>query len=273
MENGTAPAEITTAITDDDLDVVKSWLNAGGDPNALGTRPNTLLSEAARRGYVDMMDLLISRGADVDATNAEGRTALNSLLNYFTVHTSLPALRLLLSNGADVNLAIPQSAELCAGKSPLMYAACAGGPGVVEVLLRAGADLEHRANVYYGQNCNAEEYARSRAFEGSRIAESAYFLRHVRLAGGWTRYFLRPHKSLLVLRALCHRGRATFSARTPEVFVRLFGAPDGRHRKYTMRRRVDLPDPLFWRVLEFALGTVYDYPWVRQRVRARAAAS
>ena len=145
MENGTAPAEITTAITDDDLDVVKSWLNAGGDPNALGTRPNTLLSEAARRGYVDMMDLLISRGADVDATNAEGRTALNSLLNYFTVHTSLPALRLLLSNGADVNLAIPRSAELCAGKSPLMYAACAGGPGVVEVLLRAGADLEHRA--------------------------------------------------------------------------------------------------------------------------------
>ena len=273
MENGTAPAEITTAITDDDLDVVKSWLNAGGDPNALGTRPNTLLSEAARRGYVDMMDLLISRGADVDATNAEGRTALNSLLNYFTVHTSLPALRLLLSNGADVNLAIPRSAELCAGKSPLMYAACAGGPGVVEVLLRAGADLEHRANVYYGQNCNAEEYARARAFEGSRIAESADFLRDVRLAGGWLRYFLRPHKSLLVLRALCHRGRATHDNRTPEVLVRLFGAPDARRRKYTIRGRSDLPDPLFWRVLEFSLGPVYDYPWVRQRVRARAAAA
>ena len=273
MENGTAPAEITTAITDDDLDVVKSWLNAGGDPNALGTRPNTLLSEAARRGYVDMMDLLISRGADVDATNAEGRTALNSLLNYFTVHTSLLALRLLLSNGADVNLAIPQSAELCAGKSPLMYAACAGGPGVVEVLLRAGADIEHRANVYYGQNCNAEEYARSRAFEGSRIAESAYFLRHVRLAGGWTRYFLRPHKSLLVLRALCHRGRATYDARTPEVLVRLFDEPEARRRNNAVRGRTDLPDPLFWRVLEFALGPAYDYPWVRERVRARAAAA
>ena len=281
MENGTAPAEITTAIIHDDLDVVRAWLDGGGDPNALSDRSGvgtiTLLSEAAWRGNIDMMHLLISRGADVDATNAEGRTALNSLLNYFTVHTSLPALRLLLSNGADVNLAIPQSAELCAGKSPLMYAACAGGPGVVEVLLRAGADIEHRANVYYGQNCNAEEYARSRAFEGSRIADSAYFLRHVRLAGGWLRYFLRPHKNLLVLRALCHRERATHDNRTPEVLVRLFGAPDGRRRTRSTRAtegvRVHLPDPLFWRVLEFALGTVYDYPWVRQRVRARAAAS
>ena len=153
-----------------------------------------------------------------------------------------------------------------------MYAASVGGPGVVRMLLRAGADLEHRGNDYPGQNCNAEEYARSRASAYRSKSESADFLRDVRLAGGWTRYFLRPHKSLLVLRALCHRGRATFSGRTPEVLVRLFGAPDGRRRKYTIQGRVDLPDPLFWRVLEFALGTAYDYPWVRQRVRARAAA-
>ena len=93
-----------------------------------------------------MMHLLISRGADVDATNAEGRTALNSLLNLidFSVHTSLPALRVLLSNGADVNLAIHKSGVHCAGKSPLMYAASVGGPGVVDMLLRAGADPKHR---------------------------------------------------------------------------------------------------------------------------------
>ena len=107
----------------------------------------------------------------------------------------------------------------------------------------------------------------------SKKKKSADFLRHVRLAGGWTRYFLRPHYDLLVFRALCHRQRATFNGRTPEVLVRLFGAPDARRRKYTIRGRADLPDPLFWRVLEFSLGTVYDYPWVRQRVRARAAAS
>ena len=152
-----------------------------------------------------------------------------------------------------------------------MCAAFAGGPDMARLLLRAGADPEHRDE----GNCTAEESFRS---NGSMYAEQcADFLRDVRLAGGWKRYVLQPKYDLLVLRALCHRGRATLSARTPEVLVRLFGAPDGRRRTRSPRatagvRRVHLPDPLFWRILEFALGTAYDYPWVRQRVRARAAA-
>ena len=148
-----------------------------------------------------------------------------------------------------------------------MIAANDQGPDVIRLLLRAGADPEHRD----GRNRTAEESYRStsRSENGLKCAD---LLRDVRLAGGWARYALQPHYGLLVLRALCHRDRASFSDRTPEVLVRLFGAPDGRRRKYTIRGRVDLPDPLFWRVLEFSLGTAYDYPWVRQRVRARAAA-
>ena len=115
-----------------------------------------------------------------------------------------------------------------------------------------------------------EERARSDSFR-ERPA-SADFLRDVRLAGGWVRYALQPHYDLLVLRALCHRRRATFDSWTPEVLVRLFGAPEARRRNNAVRGRTDLPDPLFWRVLEFSLGTPYDYPWVRQRLRARAAA-
>ena len=151
-----------------------------------------------------------------------------------------------------------------------MIAANEEGTDIIRLLLRAGADPEHRAS----DGHTAEEEYRQRVLDENVYAgRSADLLRDVRLAGGWVRYALRPHYDLLVLRALCHRGRATFSARTPEVLVRLFGAPDGRRRKYTIRGRVDLPDPLFWRVLEFALGAVYDYPWVRQRLRARAAAA
>ena len=120
MENGTAPAEITTAITDDDLDVVKSWLGSGGDPNALCTlaHMNGRSHEAARRGKPEiMMDLLISRGADVDATDPEGRTAVYQPAEL--LQHRLPALRVLLSNGADVNLA-KTARTLFAGKSPLM---------------------------------------------------------------------------------------------------------------------------------------------------------
>ena len=280
-DHGVAPDEIQAAVgngEEADIATVRQWLDTGGDANTkcltdYGGEPCVpILSRAARRGRAEMISLLLSRGANVDATDAEGATAMYEMLNYWATYGSLPALRLLLSNGADVNLALDST---FGGGTPLYLAAGGGNVDCVRMLLRAGADTEPRAC----DGRTAEEFARYREStplygeESPRHTASADFLRDVRLAGGWTRYFLRPHYDLLVFRALCHRQRATFNGRTPEVLVRLFGAPDARRRKYTIRGRADLPDPLFWRVLEFSLGTVYDYPWVRQRVRARAAAS
>ena len=292
MEASVVPEEIAEAIPAGEVEVVRSWLDNGGDASAKcqvsrhdGTTDlqplllaEPLLVAAAPFGRASIIDLLLSRGADIDATDADGRTALYQLLNYWRKHLSIPALGLLLSHGIDVNLAI-HSGDF-AGKSPLMIAVTFG-PDIVRLLLRAGADLEHRGRTSRAMAGlrTAEQLARSnvRLWNPEEHCASADFLSDVRLAGGWTRYFLRPHKSVLVLRALCHRGRATFSARTPEVLVRLFGAPDGRRRTRSTRAtegvRAHLPDPLFWRVLEFSLGTAYDYPWVRERVRARAALS
>ena len=275
MENGTAPVEIRQAIDDGDCGEVEAWLDRGGDPNAMLPsgdieRDWSLLRRAARRGRAEIISLLLSRGADIDATDRDGRTALYQMLNYWTAYGSLPALRLLLSRGPDVNLALNESSGF-AGRSPLHNTAAPGNVDPMRMLLRAGADPELRDS--YG--CTAEDHARRGVNRSSRsmyVEQCADLLRDVRLASGWVRYALRPHYDLLVLRALCHRQRSTFSGRTPEVLVRLFGAPDARRRKDTIRGRVHLPDPLFWRVLEFALGPVYDYPWVRQRVRARAAA-
>ena len=259
MENGQAPVN---AVEIGRIAEVEAWLDNGGDPNTLSSTYYSLLIVAARRGRANIINLLLSRGADIDATDDNGRTAVYEMLNYFNSHRSLPALRLLLSRGADVNLALHQNSGF-AGRTPLHNAAGGGHFDGVRMLLRAGADTEHRDR----DGRTAEEHARY--FNEEVMAN---LLRDVRIAGGWVRYALQPHYGLLVLRALCHRGRATFSARTPEVLVRLFGAPDARRRKYTIRGRVHLPDPLFWRVLVFSLGPVYDYPWVRERVRARAAA-
>ena len=273
MENGFAPDEIEASIIYEDLEVVKAWLDAGGDPNAKthpapGSQdvPNwSLLQLAASGGNVEIISLLLSRGADVNCTDAHGRSALYICINHL-YKECLPAIRVLLAHGADVNLA--RDDEMGWG-SPLILAVGEGSK-LQLALLRAGADIHYRAPAK--NNRTAEEYAR---YSGRH--READLLRDVRLAGGWARYALQPHYDLLVLRALLHRGRATLSARTPEVLVRLFGAPDGRRRTRSTRatagvRRVHLPDPLFWRILEFALGTAYDYPWVRQRVRARAAA-
>ncbi len=285
MEASVAPEEIAQAIMRGEVEVVRSWLDNGGDASAKWevSRSGTtdlepLLIVAARYGKPSIMELLLTRGADVDATDRDGRTAVYELLNCWTNHRSLAALKLLLSHGADVNLA-KTARTLFAGRSPLMNATSVEGPDIIRLLLRAGADPEHRAPGYDGYT--AEEVYREQTSSRRMFGESAYaercadLLRDVRWAGGWVRYALQPHYDLLVLRALCHRGRATYDARTPEVLVRLFGAPDARRRTRSARARegvrVHLPDPLFWRVLEFALGTVYDYPWVRQRLRARAA--
>ena len=270
MENGQAPFN---AIEMGRIAEVEAWLDNGGDPTMFSDiEPDrSLLRCAARRGRAEIISLLLSRGADIDATDADGRTAVYEMLNHWTRHRSLPALRVLLSHGADVNLVRTNDGFL-SGRSPLMIASNEQGPDIIRLLLRAGADPEHRGNDSSGRPVTAEEsYRSSRSMYSVRSAD---LLRDVRLAGGWVRYALQPHYDLLVLRALRHRGRATFSARTPEVLVRLFGAPAQARRRTrsAAREGVHVPDPLFWRVLEFALGPVYDYPWVRQRVRARAAA-
>ena len=289
-DQGYAPDEIRAAVgrgEEADVATVRQWLDTGGDANAKCLRDfdddfddarEPMLNRAARFGRREMMSLLLSKGADINATDSNGRTAVYELLNLWTQHRSLPALRMLLSQGADVNLA-RTTGGILGGRNPLMM--CGGhleSPDIIRLLLRAGADPEHRA--YDGDT--AEELYRTQTSSRRMFGESAYaercadLLRDVRWAGGWVRYALQPHYDLLVLRALCHRGRATHDARTPEVLVRLFGAPDARRRTRSARARegvrVHLPDPLFWRVLEFALGAVYDYPWVRQRLRARAAA-
>ena len=130
MENGQAPIGITYAIDNGDIAVVQIWLDRGGDPNAMcSDEPDwSLLRHAARHGRAEMISLLLSRGADIDATDADGRTAVYEMLNHWTRHSSLPALRLLLSHGADVNLARTNGGFL-SGRSPLMIASICNEQG------------------------------------------------------------------------------------------------------------------------------------------------
>ena len=72
------------------------------------------------------------------------------------------------------------------------------------------------------------------------------YLRDVvfRWAGGWVRYALQPHYGLLVLRALCHRGRASSRRRTPEALVRRWRAGKrGAHRRRGLARASDASPP------------------------------
>ena len=79
----------------------------------------------------------------------------------------------------------------------------------------------------------------------------------VRLAGSYKQYVLQDYKQLLRIRSLLARGRATMALETPEVIRRLFGGTAAASRHPPKRPRspperfAGVPDPIFWKVLEF----------------------
>jgi len=125
--------ELFASILREDLRRVNELLDA--DPKLARA-----LNEDGQSGLVAAMDLgakeiakaLISKGADVNAADAEGVTPL------FHCTDDADLARLLVSKGANVK-AIAKN-----GRTPLHEVACFGSPEVAELLIACGADVNAR---------------------------------------------------------------------------------------------------------------------------------
>lgn len=93
---------------------------------------STALIMAAEKGHEKVVMLLLDNGADINAANNFGGTALHGALS--DRHTDLA--QLLIKRGADVN-----SKHLGSNITVLMTAAVQGSTGVVLNLLEKGADV------------------------------------------------------------------------------------------------------------------------------------
>jgi ankyrin repeat protein/cytochrome c551/c552 len=123
--------DLVQLIRANDLATLKSRLAAGGNVNAKDARDTTLLMYAAGYGSVDAVRLLLSSGADVNARNQMGNTAL------LYGAGNLEKVRLLVDNKADVN------AKTKNGRTALMAAATSpGNSATVKLLLDKGADAK-----------------------------------------------------------------------------------------------------------------------------------
>jgi ankyrin repeat protein len=86
-------------------------------------------------GSAPIIEVLLEAGADPNARNAEGETALMLVART----GKLAAAKLLLDAGAEVN-----AREEWGSQSPLMWAAAQSQPAMVKLLIDAGAEVDAR---------------------------------------------------------------------------------------------------------------------------------
>jgi ankyrin repeat protein len=116
-------------------DALRTLLGKGANVNAAEGDGTTALHWASYRDDVESADLLIRAGASVNAANDLGATPLWTA----SLNGSELMVRRLLSAGANPN------AALLAGETPVMIASRSGKPAVVEQLIASGGKVNVRA--------------------------------------------------------------------------------------------------------------------------------
>lgn len=127
-------AEVADAARRQDRDTVRALLAGGADTNARQPDGATALHWAVHWQDVDMAALLIKAGADVNAANDYGIVPLSLACG----NGDAAAARLLLEAGASPNVAQPT------GETPAMTAARTGDVDVLRTLIEHGADVNGR---------------------------------------------------------------------------------------------------------------------------------
>jgi ankyrin repeat protein len=133
---GAAPTDvpIVEAAKKGDREALRTLVQQGADVNAREGDGATALLWAAYKDDVESAELLIRAGADVNAANDLGATPL-----WAAARNANPAMaRLLLDARAHTDI------PLLLGETPLVTAARSGSAEIAEMLLAAGAEVNAR---------------------------------------------------------------------------------------------------------------------------------
>ena len=128
------PVQFGIAIERGDVKTARAWLDEGLPPDFLADRIGTGLMIASWEGNIEMMELFVSRGANVNRATVNGEQALM----FAAWRGHLEAARWLLARGAQLNR---RGLEW----SALHYAVFAGREKVAQFLIERGADLNARS--------------------------------------------------------------------------------------------------------------------------------
>ncbi|MGH7503346.1 MAG: ankyrin repeat domain-containing protein [Longimicrobiales bacterium] len=123
---------VADAAQQGDIETVRRLLQQGADVNAAQGDGMTALHWAAQNGNPDMMRILLYAGASVQATTRLGGY---TPLHVASMHGLDDVVLLLLENGSDTDV------MTSTGVTALHFAAQAGRPQAIQVLLTHGADV------------------------------------------------------------------------------------------------------------------------------------
>lgn len=138
---GSSP--ISSAVFGGYTDILKSMIEMGAD--MLNTDKyrkeytDDYIFKASENGHLDIVDLCINKGVDINKTSNSGYTALHSAALY----NRIEVVKFLVSNKANVNL------RENGGQTPISIAANKGFEEIVEILLKNGADPTIKDNKGY----------------------------------------------------------------------------------------------------------------------------
>ncbi len=126
---------VADAAMQGDRATVRALLKQGADVNAVQGDGLTALHWAARKGDAELASTLVLAGANVQATT---RLGAYTPLHMAAEAGSAGVVKALVTGGADVN------AATLAGTTPLMLAAAAGDVESIKALVQAGANVNAR---------------------------------------------------------------------------------------------------------------------------------
>jgi ankyrin repeat protein len=155
------PTPLIAAAKNGHADVVQSLISAGADLNKPNKALETPIFKAIKHGNLAIVNMLIKNGADINKADIMGFTPLHEavLSEKSPMNNYIKIIQLLLDNGANIN------AKTNYGTTPLHVVAVSGNKEIVFLLLKNGADINITNNI----NKRASEMARD--FNFPDIAE------------------------------------------------------------------------------------------------------